>query len=188
VKDPESNRCTGCERNHEQTGALIRSAPSALAKSFGAIALFCPVPTQELATSPWPLCARTPGRGAAPRPADAGARRPSDSRAARRRRGRAAADPRTLPRWPDQRSRNLQGQIGAQPPTAYERAVDHGRADNRPREGDAGSDVAAFVIGDALDEARRPHGPTTPRKCSNAMYCTWSSGPTSSAMEPSEPC
>src|SRR5580693_407778 len=39
-----------------EASELIWSAPSALARSPGAIALFGPLPTQELAASPWPLC------------------------------------------------------------------------------------------------------------------------------------
>ena len=35
---------------------LIWSAPSTFARSFAAIVLFGHFPTQELATSPWPLC------------------------------------------------------------------------------------------------------------------------------------
>jgi hypothetical protein len=37
-------------------------APSTVAKSFAAIVLFGPLPTQELATSPWPLIRRALSR------------------------------------------------------------------------------------------------------------------------------
>ena len=40
----------------EDTSALILSALSALAKSFGATALLGPLPIHELAASLWPLC------------------------------------------------------------------------------------------------------------------------------------